>query len=75
MGELRNVCTLLFGRSEVNRQFGRPRHRCEDNIKAVFKEIGLEDVDWIYLDRDTYHWRVLLITIMTSRLDKRWGMS
>jgi hypothetical protein len=31
---------------------GRPRHRCEDNIKMDLKEIGCEDVHWIHLDQN-----------------------
>jgi len=29
--------------------FGRPRCRCEDNIKLVVKGIGCRDVDWAYI--------------------------
>jgi hypothetical protein len=31
---------------------GRPRRRCEDNIKMDLEKIGLEDVDWIHLVQD-----------------------
>jgi hypothetical protein len=33
MGERRGVCRVLMGKPEGKRPLGRPRHRCEDNIK------------------------------------------
>jgi hypothetical protein len=31
MGEMRNAYSILFGRPEGKRPFGRPRHRWENN--------------------------------------------
>jgi hypothetical protein len=31
---------------------GRPRCRCEDNIRMDIREIGLEGVDWMHLAQD-----------------------
>jgi 3-oxoacyl-ACP reductase-like protein len=42
----------LVGNSEERRPFGRPRCRWEVNIKIDLKEIGCEDVNWIYLAQD-----------------------
>jgi hypothetical protein len=39
----------MVGRFQEKRPVGRPRCRREDNIKNVFREIGFEGVDWIYL--------------------------
>jgi hypothetical protein len=39
MGEMRNVCKILVGKPERKRLFGRPRHRCDDNIKMDLREI------------------------------------
>jgi hypothetical protein len=38
-GEGRDVCTVLVGKSELNRPLGRPRHRWEDNIKVDFQKM------------------------------------
>jgi len=38
---------MLTGNSEE--LFGRPRCRCEDNIKADVKGIGCRDVDWAHV--------------------------
>jgi hypothetical protein len=40
MGERRCACRVLVGRPEGNRQLGRPRHRCENNIKMDLQEVG-----------------------------------
>jgi hypothetical protein len=45
MGEKKNTCTILIGKPEGDRAFGRYRSRWEDNIKMDIKEIGFEDVD------------------------------
>jgi hypothetical protein len=52
MGEKRNVCRLLVGRTEGKRPLGRPRHRLIDNIKMDLLEIGLDVVDLISLAQD-----------------------
>jgi hypothetical protein len=33
-----------------------PRSRREDNIRIFLKEIGCEDVDWIYIAQNRHHW-------------------
>jgi hypothetical protein len=52
MGEKRNAYRLLVGKPEGKRPLGRPRHRCEHNIKMDLLEIGWDDVDWIGLAQD-----------------------
>jgi hypothetical protein len=39
-----------------------------DNIKIVLREIGWDDVDWIDLPQDSYHWRALVKTVMNLRV-------
>jgi hypothetical protein len=39
-GEKRNSYRILVGKSEGNRPLGRPRRRCEDNIKMDLTEVG-----------------------------------
>jgi hypothetical protein len=41
MGEKRNACRILVGKSEGKKSpIGRPRHRWMDNIKMNLKETG-----------------------------------
>jgi hypothetical protein len=46
------------------RPLGRPRHRCEDNIKMDLKEVGCGGMDWIDLAQDMDRWRALLNAVM-----------
>ena len=39
MEERRGVCSVLVGKPKGKRPLGRPRHRCEDNIKRDFQEV------------------------------------
>jgi len=40
MGERRGVYRVLVGKPEGKRPLGRPRRRCEDNIKMDLQEMG-----------------------------------
>jgi len=54
MGNVRNVYTILVGKPEGKRTFGRPKRRWEHNIRiCLSREIGWEVVDWIHLAQDT----------------------
>jgi hypothetical protein len=46
---------------------GRLKHRWEGNIRMDIREMGLEDVDWIYLTQDRDRWRDVL-NIMKLRV-------
>jgi hypothetical protein len=39
MGEARVVHRVLVGKPERKRSLGRPRRRCEDNIKIELQEV------------------------------------
>jgi len=45
MGDLRSSYKVLFEKHEGTRRFGRPRHRCEDNIRMDLRETGWVGVD------------------------------
>jgi hypothetical protein len=45
MGETRNLCKILVGKSEGKRPLGNPRCRWESNIKTEPWEMRLECVD------------------------------
>jgi hypothetical protein len=56
-GEMGGACgthahRILFGKSEGKSLLGRPKHRCKDNIKICFREIGWVRVDCIHLVQD-----------------------
>jgi len=60
MGVMRNVLRILIGKPEEKRLFGRPRRRCEDNIRMDLRELGWEDVDWIHLAQDRDQWQAVM---------------
>jgi hypothetical protein len=47
--EKRNVYRTLIVKPEEKWLLGRPRSRWVDNIKMDIKEIGWEDMVWIFL--------------------------
>jgi hypothetical protein len=53
MGKMRNTNNILVGKPGRKRLLGRPRRRCEDNIKMDLKEIWCGDVDWIQATQKT----------------------
>jgi hypothetical protein len=44
MGQMKSVCKVLVGKSEVKRLLGIPKCRWEDNITMDFREKGRECV-------------------------------
>jgi hypothetical protein len=53
MGEKRNAYRILVVKPESKRPLGRTRRGWVDNIKMDLRDIGWDDVDWIYLAQDT----------------------
>jgi hypothetical protein len=45
IGEMRNAQKILIRNLEGMKQFGRPRHKWENNIKRNLKGIRYESVD------------------------------
>jgi hypothetical protein len=68
MGEKRNACRILLGKSEGKRPLGRPRRRWLDNIKMYPREIGWGGVDCIDLAQDRDEWRPLVNTVINFRV-------
>jgi hypothetical protein len=60
MGEKRNACRLLVGKSEGKRPLGRPRPRWVDNIRMDLLELGWGDMDLIGLAQDRNRWGALV---------------
>jgi hypothetical protein len=68
MGEKRNPCRLLVGKTEGKRPLGKPRRRWVDNIKMDLGEVRWGDVDWIGLAKDRNRWRALVISVLNLRV-------
>jgi hypothetical protein len=59
--------SILVGKLEETRPFGRPRRR-RYNTRMVVREIGWEIVKWIHLVQDKDQWRALVNTVMNLRV-------
>jgi hypothetical protein len=46
---MRNAFNILVRKHDGKGQFGRPRHRCENNTRVDLRETGWEDVDSIHV--------------------------
>jgi hypothetical protein len=62
----------VVGKPEGKRPLGRPRRRCENNIKMELRKIWWEIVDWLKTDSHDY---VNNITIRFSRRTLLRGVS
>jgi hypothetical protein len=53
---------------ETKESLGKPRHRWKDNSKIGLKQIGCEDVNWIYLARYRGQWLSFVNTVLNLRV-------
>jgi hypothetical protein len=64
MGEMRNAYSILVGKPKGYRPLGRPRCRCQGNIRMDIREIRWEVVDMMHLAQDRGQWQDLVNAVM-----------
>jgi hypothetical protein len=62
----KNTFTVLVGRPEEKRAFGRPKLKWEDNIKLDFRQVEWKGAAFVWLRRD--RWRALVNVVMNLRV-------
>jgi hypothetical protein len=67
-GEIRSACEVLVRKPEGKRLPERYKGRLEDNIKMDLNETEWKGVNWIHLDQDGVHCRVLVNMVMNIRV-------
>jgi hypothetical protein len=58
----------LVGKPEGKRPLGRPRYKCENNIRMDLRDIGWSGVDWIDPAQDRERWSAVVNTVMNLRV-------
>jgi len=64
MGDSRCVYSVLVGKPEGRRLFGRSRSRWEDNIMMDLQEMRCGGMNWTDLAQDRDRWRAPVIAVM-----------
>ena len=54
--------------SIIQFKLGRPRRRCEDNIRMELEEIAINVGNWVDLAQDRDYWRVLVNAALNLRV-------
>ena len=60
MEEGTNAFKILTYKPTENRSLGRPRRRCEDNIRMYLKEMDINMRNWIDSAQDRDYWGALV---------------
>jgi len=68
MGDTKGVYSVMVGKPEGKRPFGRTRNRWEVNIKMVIQEVGCMGTDWVELTQYRDRWRALVNAVMDLRV-------
>ena len=77
MEEGRSGFKILTGSPKPTgkRPLGRPRRRCEDNIRMDLKEVGINTRNSVDSTQDRDYWNALVNVALNLRVPKAMGVS
>jgi hypothetical protein len=67
MGQMRNASTIVVGKPEGKRPFGRSGRKWDDINGVYSREMGWEVADWIRVAQDKDQCRAVVNTVMNLR--------
>jgi hypothetical protein len=59
---------VVLGKPKLKKSLGRPRHKCENNIKKNIKETKWEGCNLIHLIRDREKWWDAVNRVLNHRV-------
>ena len=68
MEEGSSAFKILTGKPTGKRPLGRPRRRCEDNIRMDLEERGINVGNWVDSAQDRDYWRALVNAALNLRV-------
>ena len=68
MEEGRSTFKILTGKPTGKIPLGRPRRRCEENIRMDLEEIVINAGIWVNSAQDRNHWRALVNAALNLRV-------
>jgi hypothetical protein len=68
MGEMRNACKILVGKTKRKRTLRGSRRRWEHNIGVNMREIQWQDADWIHMVEHREQWWAVVKTVMNLQV-------
>jgi hypothetical protein len=69
----RAMYRVVVRKTKGKRAMGKPRRRCEDNIKMDLQGVGVGGMDWTRLAQDRKTRRALVEVVMKLRVHKKCG--
>ena len=66
--EGRSTFKILTAKPTEKRPLGRPRCRCEDNIRMDLEERGINAGNWVDSGQDRKYWRALVNAELNLRV-------
>ena len=68
MGQSRGQYRALMGKPLERKLLGRPKSKCQDNIRMDLRKVGRGTIDCINVPQDRDRWGALVNAVMNLRV-------